>query len=173
MQSRVKLIREINSLNTYLFSIMSNDTNKPNYNLRSKRVRAESPSEGFITASELLYRRQLEEPGDLHETTQPEEAASHEVVSDIPSNRSDEGASERATEEQQSTQQVGDQGVPDSPGDAPRPASPSAHSPVAQQEAEHDRQEVLRLRVQEAWQLHNNEVWVRQCQLSKVGVTVV
>lgn len=157
---------------------MSNESSKPNYNLRSKRVSAGGAqstggaSEGFIRASDLL-RRQDEERGldDIHPCDPTQQAASsQQMVPDLPSNNDDEGGGVSETSTASTASEAGDQRVHDSAGDTQRYPSPSPCSPLAQETVVNQGQEVLRLRVQEAWQLHNNEVWVRQCQLSKVGL---
>jgi len=125
---------------------MSNERSEPNYNLRSRRITA--PSEGFITASEALRRAEELGTGRVYEASATQqEAASHEVVPDVSSNGSDEGASQRATEEPPTTQPTGDQGVPDSPREAQGQQPSSPHRLVAEQAAEDSEQEVLRLRV--------------------------
>lgn len=173
---------------------MSNDRVKPTYNLRRRHNNLiYDPTEqdlGFIRASELIKRavssmQSSERPkcrnpgppycGELghecvHETdTTEQKAASHEVVPDVSPNGSDEGASERATEAAQASESTGDQGLSDSTGEAQGQQPTPPHSPMVEEETEHNRPTLLRLRVQEAWKLHNNEVWIRQCQLSEEG----
>lgn len=128
---------------------MSNDTQQPNYNLRSKRVRA-GASEGFIRASDLL-RRHEERSGDIHQTTEANQEPmppSQELVPDLSPNRSDEGGSSAPTEGTSQVDATGHQGLDDSSGDAPRQQPPSTPGPVAEQDTEDNRHEVLRLRVQ-------------------------
>ena len=71
-----------------------------------------------------------------------------ELVSDIPPNNDDEGGSINSVAEPSQVEPVGDQRLPYSPREAQGQSHPSAHSPVAQQDTEDQRQEVLRLRVQ-------------------------
>lgn len=47
------------------------------------------------------------------------------------------------------------------------------HSPMVAGEVQDEIAELLRLRVRETWELYGNAQWIRKCQLSKVGVTVV
>jgi len=124
---------------------MSDDRSKP-YNLRSKRTSA-GASEGFVTASELI-RLNEERSGVVHQETQREAASSDEMVSDIPPNNDDEGGSQRPTEEPSTAEQAGDQGLPDSSGEAQGQQQSPPHRPLVEQEAKHDGQEVLRLRLQ-------------------------
>ena len=132
---------------------MSDERSEPLYNLRSKRVKAPAGSklsEGFIRASELLRRTEELGLGGDHEATQVEQEgsiASQELVPDLPPNRSDEGASERATEEPSQVEADRDQGVPDSSREAQGQQPSSPHRLVAEQAAEDSEQEVLRLRV--------------------------
>ena len=65
----------------------------------------------------------------------------------LPSNERDEGGSPATTEGTCSTQPTGNQGLPNSSGEAQGQQQPPTHSPVAQQEDECPT-EVLRLRVQ-------------------------
>ena len=127
---------------------MSDDRNKP-YNLRSKRTSAGGASEGFIRASELL-RLNDERSGVVHQATQEEHQGantSQELVPDIPSNDDDEGGSSATVVEQSEVAANGNQGLPNSSGEAQGQQQPPTHSPVAQQEDECPT-EVLRLRVQ-------------------------
>jgi len=133
---------------------MSNERSEPVYNLRSKRVSAPAPrastasdiSEGFIRASELLRRE--EELRGVHEDSTPQqEAASNEMVPDISSNERDEGGSPATTEGTCPTQSTGHQGSHDSAGEAQGQPPTPPHSPVAEQEVEHNEPQVLRLRV--------------------------
>ena len=133
---------------------MSNERSEPIYNLRSKRVSAPAPrastasdiSEGFIRASELL-RREEELRGFHEDSTPQQEAASKEMVPDIPSNERDEGGSPATTEGTCSTQPTGHQGSDDSAGEAQGQPPTPPHSPLAEQAVDNQRQELLRLRV--------------------------
>lgn len=130
---------------------MSDDRSK-SYNLRSKRVTSGGATEGFVRASELLRRRD-EERGDsvIHQATNSDEEqvpSGQELVSDVPPNNDDEGGSINAVAEPSQVEAVGDQRLPDSPREAQGQSHPPTHSPVAQQDTEDQRQEVLRLRVQ-------------------------
>ena len=91
------------------------------------------------------------EPVSSLEFTKPrphqQEAESHEMVPDVPPNGSDEGASERATEQPSPTQSIGDQGVPDSPREAQGQPPLPAHSSMDEEAAQHHEPELLRLRV--------------------------
>ena len=121
---------------------MSDDRSQPNYNLRRKRVSASSTdkhSEGFIRASELLR---------IHEDSAPQqEAASHEVVPDVPSSDNDEGGGAQEAERQPTTPEVGHQGDTDSSREAQGQQPPSPCGVVVEQEAKHKEPQLLRLRV--------------------------
>ena len=121
---------------------MSDERSEPLYNLRSKRVKAPAGSklsEGFIRASELLR---------IHEASATEqEAASHEVVPDVPPSNDDEGGGTQEASRAPSTEPIGDQGSDDSPREAQGQQPAHSCGVVAQQEAEHKEPELLRLRV--------------------------
>ena len=148
---------------------MSDERSEPSYHLRSRRVRATTPSEGFIRASDLLRRRdELESGGVCQADPNHQEAASNEVVSHLSADGHDEGGS-TATTEGASAAESSDQGCADCSGEAQgQPPTPPC-SPLVEEAAHHQRPTLLRLRVQEAWKLHGNEVWLRQCQLSEEG----
>ena len=40
---------------------------------------------------------------------------------------------------------------------------------MAEEAAEHNQPELLRLTVRETWKLSNNALWLRKCQLSQQG----
>ena len=87
----------------------------------------------------------------VHEASAPrEETTGQELVSDVPPSNDDQGGSTQETSRAPSSEveAVGDQRLSDSPREAQGQSHPFAHSPVAQQDTEDHRQEVLRFRVQ-------------------------
>ena len=76
-----------------------------------------------------------------------QEAASHEVVPDVPPSNDDEGGGTQEASRAPSTEPIGDQGSDDSPREAQGQQPAHSCGVVAQQEAEHKEPELLRLRV--------------------------
>jgi len=152
---------------------MSNDLNQPIYNLRSKRIRANgehSPplaplSEGFIRASDLLYRQSVTigdsgtPKGDIEESAQAQE-----LVLDLPQKRDDEGGSVSEADRPSEVAATGDQRIDDSTGEAPRSDSSSSCSVVAEQDAHDNGPEVFRLRIRVLNKLTHryeyHDVWI-------------
>jgi len=60
----------------------------------------------------------------------------------------------------------------DCPGAPLRRKSPPTYSDLVKEAPPHYKPTLLRLLVQEAWQLSTDEGWVRNCQLSHEGGTV-
>lgn len=135
---------------------MTDDIRASNYNLRSKRVGttmsvtpAPPSASGFILASELLRRHQCEAGGggDSEAVKDGETPTREELVSDLPSERHDEGSGASASLSQPTADQLSDQRDYGSSGSSQgrQPASP--HRTVVDEGAQYDQPEVLRLRV--------------------------
>jgi len=130
---------------------MSNDTNKPNYNLRTRRGvnkrDIKTYSEGIISASAMLYSESLGRDDQGAEADTEGSDTSQELVPHLPANASDEGRSAPSASGQPETTTSRDPGLSNSSGESQgRPSTPP-HSPVDEEEVGHQ-SEVFRLRVQ-------------------------
>ena len=134
---------------------MSDERSEPNYNLRSRRVRASgSPtptSEGSIRASDLLRRNDEERGVDRCDSStqdkQEEPTPTQELVPHLPPLCNDEGGSTGEAMLSSTPSESGTQRGDDSPREAQGQRLPSPHSPLVAEDSSHDRQEILRLRV--------------------------
>jgi len=146
---------------------------------KSNGQRSKEYGDLLIAAGNLIYEQSLLDRGEptvpsdprVHEAGEEGPAGTtseQELVSDVSEDRPGQEPSDGETQETQRAIEDLERSD-DSSGNASGSNQTSAHRNMAEQSTKDKGSEVLRLLVFEARKLHDNEIRIRKCQLSKVS----